>query len=142
MKLVKDFPPNYKAIIKTFPEVKNEPRAIFTYGDTIYAPSGEQGVTPDLVIHESVHEWQQEQQKTIFRSGPENWWRKWLKDPKFRAEQELEAYREQYKFLKVHIKSREQLNKQLLRLADDLSCSIYGGIMTKSEAFDLIKKDL
>lgn len=143
MKIVRAIPPNFEAVCKAFPEVRNEPRVIFTYGDTIYAPGGEHGVTEDLAVHEEVHQRQQENYGLIFKKklGPWLWWNRYLKDSKFRLDQELRAYRKQYRFLKSCISNRDHLHGQLLRLADDLSAPIYGGLVTKIQAIELIKQD-
>lgn len=62
----------------------------FTYGDLIYADID---VLPkDVQIHENVHKRQQQK--------PYEWWERYNIDKKFRYEQELEAYRAQYKYLK------------------------------------------
>src|SRR3989304_1332950 len=83
------YPPNYEAIIKHLNPNKN---TIYTYGETVYIPSGAD-LTVDLIAHEQTHIDQQSSK------DPQKWWEIYLKDPKFRLEQELEAYRNQYKTL-------------------------------------------
>ena len=90
MKIVKSFPPNYRDVCKHF-NVKGNPNVIFTYGDTLYSPIGNH-ITPDLMIHEETHCKQQTEM------GAEEWWNKYFVDAKFRFKQELEAYRNQYKY--------------------------------------------
>jgi hypothetical protein len=59
--------------------------------------------------------------------------------PSFRLEQEVEAYKEEYAFIKRNIKNREVVYKYLLGMAKALSSDIYGGIVTTDEAVKLIK---
>lgn len=96
MEVKETFPPHFEEIQLLFPISKENP-AIFCYGDTIHNPYGKE-ITPDLECHESVHSKQQ-------GDDPDGWWRKYLTDPQFRLEQELEAYGEQYAFAKRHIEA-------------------------------------
>lgn len=68
-------------------------RAWFTWGDTIYAPSGE-APPPEIVAHEGVHRRQQA------ASGPATWWDRWLADPAWRLRQEIAGYGAQYAYLR------------------------------------------
>lgn len=113
-----------------------EPGTIFTYGDTIYNPGGVP-LTPDLITHEEVHE---RQQKAIGAFGARRWWKRYLKDPQFRFEQELEAYRAQYKFVKGFIKDRNTLAAYLNEIAGFLSGPMYGNIISRSDAAQRIKE--
>ena len=136
MKVSNELPPNYKDIIKVLPEVEGNKRVVFTYGDTIYNPGG--GNIPDhLMAHEEVHV---KQQRKIFTT-PKKWWKRYLKDKRFRFTQEIEAYRTQYKFVKRTNNNREEVNRFLARIAMDLSSPVYGSIVTTTEAIDLIKVD-
>lgn len=103
---------------------------IICYGDTIHC---KQEIPPEKIVHETVHVKQQE------KIGKENWWRMFIDMPSFRLEQEVEAYREEYAFVKRNIKNREVVYKYLLGMAKALSSDIYGGIVTTDEAVKLIK---
>lgn len=130
-KVVKKLPPNYADICKHIPAVKKQPGIVFTYGDTIYNPQGHP-LRPDFLVHESVHV---ERQKK-----PKEWWSKYLTDVKFRLEEELAAYREQYKFMEANY-NRKDRRTVLKAIVKDLSGSMYGNLVTKAEAEKLIKAE-
>ncbi len=125
MEIVKgEYPPNYKAIAKAF-KIKDKKGVVFTYGDELFVPSGG---TPDkyLLRHEETH---QRQQNAM---GVEVWWELYLKDPEFRYNQELEAYRNQYKSMgDLPIEARMSY---LEHISTDLAGPIYGNLMTVAEA--------
>lgn len=131
MKIVKDYPPNYKLIVLAF---KLKPGVIFTYGDTIYNPSGAIIDIP-LMKHEEVHMRQQAEY------GPEKWWGRYLIDNDFRFAQEIEAYQEQFRWIKKVVKDKNRLVFYLEQLAGFLSSEQYGSIVTKSQAMEAIRSD-
>lgn len=95
MEIKVDIPPNYEAI----KIVLNPPRnAIFAYGNIIYNPSG-LDIPEDIKIHEEVHQRQQGDQIQV-------WWGRYLQDREFRFNQEVEAYSEQYHWLKERLPER------------------------------------
>lgn len=132
MKSVVAFPPNYDAICAAIPGVIERNNVVFTYGDTIYNPYN--GAIEDhLDVHESVHMQQQ------FAIGVETWWDKYLSDTKFRLEQEVEAYSEQYRFVsKVY--GLEPARGLLRDIATDLSSAMYGNILDRKQARKAIIK--
>lgn len=101
---------------------------VFTYGDTIHARCS---ISPDLLVHEQVHMAQQE------NIGKDRWWKTYLIDEKFRLDQEVKAYREQYKYVKGN--NREFNFRFLDRIAKDLSGSTYGNIISYKEALKLLQ---
>jgi hypothetical protein len=127
MKIVKAFPPNIDQILKTF---KITDHTVFAYGDTIYNPIG-LPIDTDLMIHEQTHQKQQE------KWGIENWWLKYIEDKEFRLIQEVEAYQNQYQFLKT-VLNRKGRAGALNTLAEQLSSPLYGNIINKKEAKELI----
>ena len=131
LKIVNLFPPNYGDIVKKFP-IRGRRDVVFTYGDKLYNPyKGE--IPIDLLIHEKVHSIQQSKQ------GKVSWWEQYLEDKQFRLEQELEAYQAQYKYALDNYEEK-YTNRLLEKVSDDLSSSLYGGIITKKEALNKIKK--
>lgn len=130
MKLKKELPPNYEEIIKT---LNPNEHTVFTYGDTLYAPhiTDDKQIEDHLWIHEETHEQQQK--------NPVEWWNRYLADPDFRLEQELEAYGKQYAFV-----CKKNLNAKIKKLflehiAADLCSPIYGGLLTQGEAESKIR---
>ena len=104
---------------------------VWTYGDTIYNPH-QQIINRVLLEHEKIHQKQQ-------GDKPAGWWHKYFNDDKFRFEQELEAYRHQYQFVKSFIKGRNDLFNFLKAIAGDLSGSMYGNMCSLQEAIAMIK---
>lgn len=103
------------------------------YGDTIHA---KYKLPPEVIEHERVHLEQQGHTK----QGAAFWWERYLADEVFRYEQELQAYRAEYRYIKVHAKDRNKPAREAHRLAKQLSGTMYGGIVTYSEALEAITK--
>lgn len=133
MKVIHSLPPNYDQIAKVL-HISTTPGLVFTYGDSVYLPSG--GTLPDhLEAHESVHIRQQT------AMGPEKWWKKYLQDPDFRLSQELEAYIAEYKFVKENY-NRQVRRKLQTHIINSLSSHIYGNLVGKDLAYKLIMEGL
>lgn len=132
MKIKKAFPPNYEDICAAIPGVKDKEGIVFTYGDTIYNPDGFH-IDEHLDTHESVHEKQQTSM------GIDEWWAKYLADKKFRLEQEIEAYRIQYRFV-VKEYGLGVASAFVKEIARDLSGPMYGNILKYKEARKEIMK--
>lgn len=126
MKVVDEYPPNYKEICQAISGVQSKEGVVFTYGDTIYNPyNGE--IQDHLDVHETVHKSQQMQ------IGVEEWWNKYLESSEFRLKQEISAYRAQYKFVYKHY-GWQAASKFLPEIARDLSGEMYGNILTYEQA--------
>lgn len=126
MNIIYDYPPNYKAIAAAF-NIKDHQNVIFTYGNDLYVPAGERIIIDKpLTKHEETHS---RQQKAI---GIETWWERFLEDPGFRFQQELEAYRNQYRAM-AGLSLADRLG-YLDHICKDLSGEIYGNIVTFEEA--------
>lgn len=105
---------------------------VVTYGENVYAI----GPFPaDIEAHEAVHV----RQQTEFRGGPDEWWNWYLSHPEFRYEQELEAYREQWRFIQRHVKDRNAAMRHLHRISRDLSGMTYGHVVSFEEAMCAIR---
>lgn len=131
MEIVKELPPNIREIVKVFDLDGLQP--VFAYGDKLYNPGGHD-ISDDLMVHEETH---QKQQAKI---GVEQWWAMYLENPTFRLSQEVEAYREQYKFIKE--KYVRQVRRHMLQqMAKNLSSKLYGNIISKKDAEDLISNE-
>lgn len=102
---------------------------VFTYGDILYNPTGGE-ISDDLMAHEETHA----KQQSVY--GVQDWWTRYLKDDTFRMTQELEAYRAQYKHAQIYPR---QVRRQLLdTISSNLSSRLYGKIVKKKEAKELI----
>ena len=101
----------------------------FTVGNTIYCKGN---ISPDLLEHEKVHIKQQ-------GSNWKEWWEKYFTNEKFRLDQELDAYKTQYRWIKTNIKDRNLQSKYLMFFSSCLSGKMYGDILSMTDAIKLIK---
>lgn len=123
-------PPNYDEIKRRL-NVNFDDGLVFTYGDTIYTKRTD--LLPDVIIHEQVHIKQQ-------ALSPSVWWNMYLNDWTFRYTQELEAYREQAKFIKKYILDRNARYKCISEVAQDFASPIYGPIISYDDAIKLLTR--
>lgn len=121
----------WRWIKKEFPGTDPE-KIVIAFGDTIYT---EHPISQDLLVHEHVHLRRQKYSK-IYALW---WWRKYLTNVKFRAEEEAVAYRTQYQFVKKNVTDRNALSHAASQMANMLSSNLYGSILTKSQARKLIE---
>lgn len=129
MKIINEYPPIYQALLEL--GMSPSPTVIFAYDNAIYNPSGRH-----VYDHEEAHE------ATHFKQqgdDPDYWWDRYMQDPYFRIEQEVEAYANQYDFLCTRIKDRNQRFKVLYDLARILSGPTYGNVISHQSALSLIK---
>ncbi len=127
-----EFPPNYEAIIAVFPYAATQKHVLFSYGDKIYNPSGKE-IPPYTIAHEEVHSREQ------LHGTAECWWNTYFHDPKFRLQEELAAYRVEYRvFCKLH-KDRNERAGFLNFIAVNLSGPGYGNLCSKDEAMKQIR---
>jgi hypothetical protein len=130
MKIVNAYPPNIDKIREVF---TLKPGIVFTYEGKLYNPDGGPTVSDDLLAHEETHV---VQQKEI--GGSDAWWSKYFVDIDFRLEQELEAYRNQYRYALEHY-NRPARRRLLKHISKDLSGVMYGNIISEEEAVNKIK---
>jgi len=116
--------PLYNEYAKYF---KLNENTIFAYNNTIYTSND---LPEDFIEHEKVH---LRQQNSI---GCDNWASKYMRDPKFRLDQELEAYRYQL----TCIKDKNKKSKAKTEFAKILSSEMYGNMVTEEEAKELLKE--
>jgi len=104
---------------KTWEELGND--VVFTVGNNLHARCE---VPKYLMVHELVHQKQQSE-------SPEKWWANYT-NPAFRYQQELEAYKAEYKYLRVHFKAESfEVAKEW---ATHLSGEMYGKCVSYNKA--------
>jgi len=128
MKILNEQPPILDKLLKA--GLKPRETTVFVYGDILYNPSGVE-IPPDILVHEEVHIRQQKDNKDFLE--------KYLNDKEYRLKVEVEAFREQYKFVCEMLKDRNDRAKCLHSLAQELASSVYGEIINYSEAINKIK---
>lgn len=123
----------------------------WTYGDILYNPGG--GEIPDHVIaHEEQHVKQQswDYLKTVIKpeeiteeveasDARDFWWKRYLTNPRFRLEQEAEAYGVQYRFFRERNKDRNKRTRFKHALAAQLSGPLYQLAVSHDQARSLIE---
>ena len=87
---------------------------VFTYGDTIHVWNGK--LSDDLLVHELTHV----KQQLTYPGGKEGWWERYFRDEQFRFDQEIEAYRAQYKKVCQMTGDRNQRYRDLLFFAKSM----------------------
>lgn len=128
MKIVIDYPPMMDEIHVV---MGTRGQAIlYAWGDTIYNPMGTK-IPIQLYIHEQVHEKQQ-------AGKPELWWKSYLASPKFRLDMELPAHRAEYVAYCRLGNNRRARRIYLNGIARRLSGPLYGGLISRKKAKELI----
>lgn len=127
MKFSKEKPAIFDKLHKAF-GVEWGGSLVIAYKDTIYHSLP---LDPSVIVHENVH---------LLRQGkdPDTWYENYIRNSKFRFGEELLAYRAQYDYLKDVIKDRNEVARELFRLASDLSGKMYGNVVSHREALKLI----
>lgn len=121
----------YKKVVDRF-RVDWHKGVILTYGDIIYTKFE---LPNDLLKHEETHV----RQQMAYKGGKDAWFERYLADDQFRLDNELEAYRRQYRYAKENIKDRNQVFNILRHSAKDLSM-MYDLQIDFNLALELIQK--
>ena len=110
---------------------------VFTYFEGIYTATP---MPTHLFIHESVHYVRQGSGES--KNQAKDWWIRFCSDPEFRYQEELLAYREQYRYILHQLKNNKAVAFNEARiLAADLSGQIYGNLRGLQTALsDIISK--
>lgn len=142
MKLTRELQGQY-AIVTTEPPIYNrakevfkipnfEEGVVFTYAPNIHVFNGK--LDADLLEHELIHI----KQQMAYPGGVVAWWERYFLDPVWRLEQELEAYRHQYKYVVDHCPKHSHFH--MLRFFAKCLCKIYAlDGMSEVKAMNLIK---
>lgn len=131
MRIVNDYPPNIDAIREVFPLKGGE---VFAWNDTIYNPAGKP-IPDHILMHEATHFAQQKE-----AGGADLWWVRYLTDPRWRYEQELEAHQVEYKAYCAGGATRNERRAYLKAIARRLSSPMYGSVVSFATAQRAIKK--
>lgn len=134
MKIINEKPPEWimEGCMNQFRVNVNN--TFWTYGDTIYNPGGI--VIPDHIV---VHEEQHMAQQQAYEGGKDAWWKEYLANPRFRLEQEAEAYGAQYRFICNNISDRNKRAFFLMQISRSLSGPLYQVAVTQQQARGIIE---
>ncbi len=133
MKIRIEKPPIWDEAKKVFDF--REDTTVFSYGNILYNP-GNVRISDDLMVHEETHA----RQQGYSEAGAKEWWDKYLVDPKFLADQEIEAYAAQYKFICEKVKDRNNRARILSKMAYYLSGRMYGKPIIYQDALKRIRE--
>jgi hypothetical protein len=130
MKIINEKPLIYDRLHKAF-GVEWDKGLIIAYGGNIHFNGSFLPLAK--IAHEEVHFTQQ------MMMNQDEWWEKYITDKEFRLRMEVEAYRAEVKWINKTIKDRNLKFQMINDIAITLSSSVYGCIITRSEALKLIK---
>jgi len=131
VKIIQEYPPNFKAIDEAF-HVYGKP-VIYAYGNCVYNPKNVE-IHPALMEHETVHCIRQNQ------TSVDEWWEKYIANPSFRLAEEVLAHRAEYLWQCRGVP--RQRRRQLLKTtAARLAHPLYGKLVTVKEAKLLLEPD-
>ena len=142
MQVVRDRPPLFDLIDKKF-NVRGRP-VIFAWGSQIFAPSGSGDVPSHLKAHEAVHGGRQllfggQGSGMSDESRIRLWWMIYIENDDFRREEEKLAHIAEYRHLCEHAGGRNQRRRHLSIVATKLSSPLYGPLMSKSRAREVLE---
>lgn len=134
VEVVDGLPPNIEKILEEIPAVEKYlgRGVVFAWDGVIYAP-GRLAVDPWIVEHEMVHFEQQD-------GDPIAWWDRYLVDPRFRLDQEIEAHAAEYAAYCRLVRDRNQRHYHLLGMGQRLAGELYGRLAPCREIMQRIKK--
>ncbi len=131
MNIIHEKPPVYNLYRSAFGSAVNwEKGIIIAYDNAIYS-----SITPsqDEIEHEKVH---LRQQNDI---GLDIWVQRYIHDAKFRLDMETEAYVRQVNYLRESGAPRRERIFKVKMFAKFLSGSMYGNLISFSDALNLLK---
>lgn len=126
--IIRERPPMFDEIDAAF-NIRNT-KAIFAWGDKIFAPALQGELPKQLIAHESVHG---ERQK-IYPGGVEAWWRRYIDEPQFRLDEEIPAHRAELAHLLTKAKGPSMRAHVLSVTARRLAAPLYGNLITIADA--------
>lgn len=116
-------------------DVEKNRDIVVTYFDGIYTANP---MPTDLFVHECVHYRRQGDGENELAA--KDWCLRYCDDPEFRYQEELLAYREQYRFIRSKT-NRPVAFEHAKRLAQDLSGTMYGNLCSFEKALsDIVKQ--
>lgn len=146
MKVIRAYPPNFSQIAAAFP-VKGVPGIIYAYGDRIYAPGSKGDLSSWILAHEEVHGRQQNPKGPYHADMCGNcevrkWWTNYIVSPQFRLEQEIPAHRAEWEAYTAMpwAKGGQAAGHYLINIAERLSGSLYGNLISKERAIEEITR--
>jgi hypothetical protein len=135
LKIVIAPPPDhiYEACDAKF-KIRGRRGVIFTVGGQLFNPDNIY-IDPPLLAHEQVHSTRQ-----LATGDVPTWWDQYQVNKEFRFAEELVAHQEEWRVIRGTMSSRQQRRQALGYITSRLSGSLYGNLVTKTEAKRLITR--
>ncbi len=136
MKIVCAEPPLIDEIDAAF-KVRGKP-IFFAFGDVLYNPMNVD-IPPALLVHENVHGMRQKVYAgpLPLEQGVGLWWLRYIKDRRFRLDEELPAHVAEYWHIARNV-NRGRRRAALSNIAKRLSSPLYGNLISLEQAKRLI----
>jgi hypothetical protein len=115
-------------------KIRGRRGVIWTVGGLLHNPDRIQ-IDPALLAHEQVHSTRQ-----LAAGDIETWWTLYLESKEFRFAEELLAHQEEWRVIRDTMSSRQQRRQALGYITSRLSGSLYGNLVSKTEAKRLITR--
>lgn len=115
-------------------KIRGRRGVVFTVGGSLFNPDNIH-IDPALFAHEQVHSTRQ-----LAAGNIEAWWNQYLENKEFRFAEELVAHQEEWRVIRDTMSSRQQRRQALGYITSRLSGSLYGSLVTKTEAKRLITR--
>lgn len=133
MQIVVSYPPMIDEIDAKF-RVKRRHGIIYSWGDTIFNPSGVH-IRPELIAHEEAHGARQR------NADLKAWWELYIESPSFRLAEETPAHVAELRYLVDHAPSRQLRRGALKYVAQRFAALLYGPMITVSKARRILSKN-
>ena len=125
----KEKPPIYDSLKNKF-GVDWEDKIIIAFNGAIWC---KEEPAPQKIVHEIVHLDRQDE------IGNDAWWKLYLENDQFRLEEEMRAYLAEAKFIKKNINNREHVFHLLREIAQSMSSSVYGNLISTADALTFLR---
>lgn len=133
MKIHPHLPFWFPIVKKKFPTIPLDKVGV-SWGDDVYSRDPQAFDHPQKRAHEAVHAKQQHHSKLYGLV----WWWKYMRDPEFRFNEELQAYRVEWQWIQKNNRDKHMNWRYLRGMAESLSSEHYGKLCTLTEAKEYI----
>ena len=129
MRVIHDYPPIFDEIDARF-KIGRKP-VIFAWGNIIFNP--QRIHIPEYVHrHEAVHGRRQ-------AGDVVGWWRRYIDEAEFRLAEEIPAHQAEYRGRLEEAVNRQQRRAVLKETARRLAGPLYGGMISRAKAMEILK---
>lgn len=131
MQFSQEKPVNYPHIEEKFGKDLWDRGVVITYAPAIHSKN--RSISPQIIHHEEVHI----RQQLAYPGGPAAWWREYIRNDKFRLQEELEAHKAEAAYVRTNVHNRKKSEAAIDYIRHSIATN-YAGIISLSEARRLI----